>query len=53
MDQDHSSELGGQEVEVGAGQSPVWRILQRAEAEGDEAEGDRIPKPQGEGERYA
>ena len=53
MDQDHPSELGGQEVEIVARQSSVWRILQRAEAEGDEAEGDRVPKPQGKGERNA
>ena len=53
MDQDHPPELGGQEVEIVARQSPVWRILQRAEAKGDEAEGDRAPKPQGKGERNA
>ena len=53
MDQDHPSELGGQQVEIVARQSFVWRIFQRAEAKGDEAEGNWLQKPQGKGRRNA
>ena len=53
VDQDHPSELGGQQVEIVARQSFVWRIFQRAEAKSDEAEGNWIQKPQGEGRRNA